>query len=490
MLPAIADRIPWPAFAVAAIAGALALLALSSLLLPPLGFVLLGGVVYSLFALRRPTEAMTLALFFVPFESMALLFPPSAKGQMTFLSTLTIPKMMLLAIFATYFVRITVLRDGRLLRSLSLTPVPLLAVAFVLYTFLSVYNATNMAFLLGQEARFVNSLLLMLLLINLVETKPELYRILAVLTASYFFVSLIGLWEAVTQQHILDLMGIPQNETLYATEASRFRVTGPSGDPDAFAFSLVLGALSTLATFRITRNRWVRLILALMLPIFVLDMVGTGSRAGALWLLAAFGIFWFFVEMRHKSAIGISAVLLIAVVFTLYTLFVSGLAADRYTGESGQKSLLYRIGWMRMCLAMILDHPILGVGTANFLSAYNRYLDPLVPRTPFVAHNSYAQLTAENGIPALLLYLSVFFFAGLALFTCMRRTRDSRFRHVVLCLFCVLCAYALFSGTASTISSELNWLMFAFAVVAWKLYSTEIAATDASLSDPRGSPRT
>ena len=52
---------------------------------------------------------------------------------------------------------------------------------------------------------------------------------------------------------------------------------------------------------------------------------------------------------------------------------------------------------------MIRDHPVAGVGFGRFRSNSMAYSDDL--SRPYMAHNSYLELAADNGIPTLIVFL-------------------------------------------------------------------------------------
>src|SRR5207248_11204226 len=63
----------------------------------------------------------------------------------------------------------------------------------------------------------------------------------------------------------------------------------------------------------------------------------------------------------------------------------------------------------KAALRMIEKHPLIGVGMHNFKSRVLEYEDEAPEQQVLsLAHNSYLEITAEMGIPALLVYLGLF----------------------------------------------------------------------------------
>lgn len=70
------------------------------------------------------------------------------------------------------------------------------------------------------------------------------------------------------------------------------------------------------------------------------------------------------------------------------------------------KSFAYRVEYWRATLAMIGDHPLLGVGPGQFQAVYPHYKLPLASETVADPHNFLLEVAAIAGIPALLLLLA------------------------------------------------------------------------------------
>ena len=143
-----------------------------------------------------------------------------------------------------------------------------------------------------------------------------------------------------------------------------------------------------------------------------LALMLTYSRAGFLGLLAAAG--FILLKSKHK-VLGFIFATLIA--FVLYSYFMPKPYVERISGISQegveeQDRAKGRLVTWRCTIEMIKDHPILGVGFYNAEAMIDRYPDP---KTGIVlqgraAHNTFLQVAAELGVPALILYLLIFIF--------------------------------------------------------------------------------
>lgn len=73
--------------------------------------------------------------------------------------------------------------------------------------------------------------------------------------------------------------------------------------------------------------------------------------------------------------------------------------------DGGMGSVTERLELWRAGLAIVRDHPILGVGFGRYDEAATAYAPNVAG---MVAHNSYVQVAAESGVPGLLAYLGLF----------------------------------------------------------------------------------
>ncbi len=189
--------------------------------------------------------------------------------------------------------------------------------------------------------------------------------------------------------------------------------------------------------------------------------------------------------MRHKFLIGAAAG--IVVVTTALLLSLAGAAStERYTGESGGKSLIYRMGWTKMAFLMIEDHPLVGVGTGNFVTQYNRYSRtvPYVPRSPYWTHNSFLQTWAENGVLAFIAYAGLFVTAAGAMLRVIFTTGDPGLRRLAVLMLSGVCALFFFAGTSNVLENENYWIVFSLVTVISGLARKQIRELEAGSAAP------
>jgi putative inorganic carbon (HCO3(-)) transporter len=176
-------------------------------------------------------------------------------------------------------------------------------------------------------------------------------------------------------------------------------VGGIFGNPNDFALALAMAYPFVFAFAVRSRNLPWRItwLAAMLLIVFII--LSTLSRGGLLALTAAAGVsFWEFgvKGKRHGWLLLVGAVGLAAVLLgdpASYSQRISTIfnPDEDVTGSSAQRRQL-----LDFSLQVTADNPLVGIGAGNF---------PIISGSWLVTHNSYTQLSAEAGIPALILFL-------------------------------------------------------------------------------------
>lgn len=392
--------------------------------------------------------------FAIPFDRLGKLGPESI---------LTWAKLLIGVLVMAYAAHFLVKRDRRPLAVLFRSPLFLLAALTLVFSFVSVINAREYDIFLAQNVRRVSNFVLYILIATIVTSKTLFRRIFYVFLFAYFFVGLTVMYEIATGQSILQTVWGEKDTALeYTLQSGEFRVGGPGGDPDFLAISVLL---PTLVGVSLMFEPISRLTKGLILPVLlmtVVSLLATGSRGGLGALLLGAGILWLFTPMRHKYLL--AAVAATGLVAGVVGLSLAGTAStQRYTGEAGGKSLTFRLGWTKMAILMIEDHPFVGIGTGNFPRVYNRYsvTVPEVPRKAYWTHNSFLQTWAENGVLAFIVYTGLYAIAALTMFRLIRTTTDPELRHLAVLLLSAVAGYFFFAGTSNVLENENYWIVFA-----------------------------
>jgi len=206
---------------------------------------------------------------------------------------------------------------------------------------------------------------------------------------------------------------------------------GPGGmllDNNDFALALCMSIPMQLHLGLAERRPLLRRTVLAMVPLTVLTIMATRSRGGFLALcLSALILAW-----RSRNRVGALALFGLALVGGV--MFAPSSYRERLSTISNYEqevSARSRLDAWAVALKIIEDKPLLGVGFAKFQENYRRY-DPKGPldipgqNNTHVAHNSYLQIWAECGTPALLLYLSLFV---MSFFDLWRVRREAKARY-------------------------------------------------------------
>jgi probable O-glycosylation ligase (exosortase A-associated) len=206
---------------------------------------------------------------------------------------------------------------------------------------------------------------------------------------------------------------------------------GPGGmliDNNDFALALCMSIPMLLHLGLSERRLLLRRTVLAMVPLTVMTIVATHSRGGFLALaLTACVLAW-----RSRNRVG-SFALLVLVLAGGWLLaprsYLERLSTiSEYETEGSAKGRLEAWG---VALHMIQQKPLLGVGYEKFQENYRRY-DPRATSTleggpgTRVTHNSYLEIWAECGTPALFLYLSLMAWSLLDLWR-LRREAAARY---------------------------------------------------------------
>lgn len=428
----------------------------------PIGLVIFGAISLAAFIFYKTHLGIIIGLFAIPFDRLAKITPEG---------TLTVAKVFILLTLIAWFTKTILSKDDRLVTVLFYNFIGVLGVAFLLVSFISIVNALDKALWFGQQIRRTNIVILYMLLLGIIDNKEILKKALWVTLFASFFVSLTGIYELITQTPILSLVGI--STELDIIEGGNIRISGPAGDPDFHAVAMMFPSAIAMYMFYTSRSKFIRGFMIILLALFLTNIFGTGSRGGLIGLALTLGIFWYFAKIKWKLLktflfASITGTIILAVIFA----FPSA-PTSRYTGETGEKTFTYRLGWMDMGFRMIKDHPFIGVGTGNFLEYYNRYIVPTVPKDPDLPHNSFLQIWIENGIIAFFIYIALYLFAIKNLWTVVQGSKDRELQPMAIMLLGAIMGLGFFALTSNVLENENYWILFAYSVIVLMLYQKE-----------------
>jgi O-antigen ligase len=199
------------------------------------------------------------------------------------------------------------------------------------------------------------------------------------------------------------------------------------------------------------------------LAVMCLGVVLTYSRSGLLALIISIIVcVWEYGIKGKRRHIVVSAVLIlvlgmgIALSSSHYRARVESIVLGNIEGSGDKGSLEARKALLKKSLLVALTHPLFGVGPGCFL---------LVDKGWVVAHNTYTELAAESGFPALILFLLAMrsAFKNIALVRKSQKyEEDPEFRLFTQALWAGLAAYLTGACFASTEYNLYPYFMVAY----------------------------
>ncbi|MGI8658270.1 MAG: O-antigen ligase family protein [Candidatus Limnocylindria bacterium] len=181
------------------------------------------------------------------------------------------------------------------------------------------------------------------------------------------------------------------------------RTIGSLGTPGAYTVTLVFGGLLSIHAARGTRSPLIRWILVLIAVATVVGVALSLSRGSWLGAAVAFGGLLFVFPRTVIPAAAAS--LLVGAVLAFGPFSGTFAGVDQRIGDDATAES--RLITNNAAVRMIATQPALGFGYGNFERYDEQFKERLgdIPVQPGSAHNVYLALGAENGAPALVLYL-------------------------------------------------------------------------------------
>lgn len=188
-----------------------------------------------------------------------------------------------------------------------------------------------------------------------------------------------------------------------------------------FAFALVISLPFCFAFLLQGRNLARKLVWAFCSVVMVVALFLTASRSGFIDLVVSGTVcLWHFGVKGRRPHLLIASFVIGSLIFAS----AGGLLKDRFLATTGdvnsevEQRALGSYEERRMLMIRSLDaveyYPLFGIGVRNFMTYSGIWKE---------VHNSYLQIAAEGGIPAIVLYL-LFFWRGFANLRLLRKRND------------------------------------------------------------------
>ncbi|MBK8984680.1 MAG: O-antigen ligase family protein [Chloroflexi bacterium] len=339
-----------------------------------------------------------------------------------------------------------------------------------LVSFASLLYANDAAAAQSAFVNYVKDILIVLVIVMILQKGETLRQVVWALLASGAFLATITTFQHLTGTFTNSYGGFALADVQQIIRGTNdFRIAGPLSSN---YYALILVPLVPLAMDRLWHEKsgWLRLLAGWTLLVSVLSIIFTYSRGGFLALvtvvllmllrmklnrffllaLVLFGLLvWQFLPAQYTDRIG-----------TLGSL----VGAGRDTAVTSEVSFRGRLSETTVAWQMFLDHPILGVGLANFSANYQDYsqnygLDRRLEAR--AAHSLYLEIAAETGLMGLLAFGAIlwFLFRGVAFASqTFKAVNLPDYAHISIALGIALIGYLLGSIFLHLAYARYLWL--------------------------------
>ena len=288
----------------------------------------------------------------------------------------------------------------------------------------------------------------------------------------------VGVWSAQAGVHGL-VKGVTRDMAIEGGQMT------DNNDFMAATVSILPMLLYLAFSYRGKFKGWAKAGGLLIAALSVAAIVFSGSRGAALGL-AASAMLYVALVSRKKLRDGLSLVAIVSVVLLfLPDAFWERMSTIRLGSEQTEGSAQERMHMMTAAFWAVVDKPLFGVGPDCWLAVAEHYSG-----LRFDPHNIWLKLTAEIGIPGLILYLVALGATVRQLFrvrTLATRRRDPESANLATALIMVIIGFLMPSTFLSHPFAEWLWAWLcvanAFAVV-----YREKAARDRRLAAAAGAP--
>ena len=328
-----------------------------------------------------------------------------------------------------------------------------LLLLFLAWTFLSVSWATSHSAVLTSLGRYVPNLVLFVLIYATADKRSHALAVIAMFVVGSSIAAAYGVLS-------------PPNG--YGADVGR--TGGTFGDPNYLAAVLVTALVISFAIAAMRSLAPVLRVASLGAAVLCVAGILLSLSRGGLVALGVALLVSVAISGRWRMRMAIVTAVVALLSISYYAIYASPAARARLTqtdGGSG-RSDIWMVGWR-----MVQAHPLDGVGAGNFRVVSARYL--LQPgltthaqyfiTTPAPAHNTYLEVLAEGGIPALALLLAII---GSSL-RCLQKawlgfrvSGDSEMELLTYAVFAGLAGFLCASFFLSEEYSKQLWLLLAF----------------------------
>ncbi len=370
---------------------------------------------------------------------------------------------------------------GHLRIPLSLKIFLLLLILFILWSSLSLFVAVKPNLSIFHLIQWGKILLLLIFLQYLIVKPSDLQIMVYALISVFIFESGIAVLQIVLH-HSFNLGILADNSGVLSSSAhagSDFRILGTMGNSNDFAKYLNLVIFLFLGLTQAGGSKKRRFFLLLLSGVGIMLLIYTQSRGA--WVAFIIGLLlWLFSGLVFKRGVRFSKnTVLLLVTGLLVFIYPLHYHIQQRLERPDYGSSYSRIPMMQVAWNVIQAHPLLGIGVNNYLYVMTDYDNTEVQITKTfrsTVHNLYLQVTAETGIPGLLLFLLLL----LAVLLRMRKNINfapKKYRQFQLGVFCGFITFLIHSlvdnSDLTQTPSFIFWIYIALSYIIVNLSAQE-----------------
>jgi O-antigen ligase len=290
----------------------------------------------------------------------------------------------------------------------------LLIGTYGLVGFISLLYASNTERVILALNDFWKDAIIAIIVVILLQRGVTFRRVIWSLLLAGIFMGTVSVFQFLTKSFTNNYWGFAQANIMeIVVGTDDYRISGPVGDPNFFAQTMLVLVPLALERMLSERGWFLRILASWALAVSALTVIFTYSRGGFLAMTVTVILIFLFYPPRLKSLplfiiIMVGIVLLIPRsyyerIFTLKEAFQSPTVGFR----TRDLAIRGRASENLTAVEMFKDHPFLGVGLNNYSYNYLDYTKKLgisLTARERAAHNLYLEVAAETGILGLIVF--------------------------------------------------------------------------------------
>jgi O-antigen ligase len=246
-------------------------------------------------------------------------------------------------------------------------------------------------------------------------------------------------------------------------------------DPNDFALNLCIVLPFSVALLMSCRSRVTKILWSSVIGFIIFTIISTVSRGGFLALIVTTVAMWNRFRLGARTISAVSMLFVVSMTFAITAVGPSSFADRLATiaapqteaSASAHQELLMR------SIELTFKHPIFGIGPGQFEE---------VSGTWHVTHNSYTQLSAEAGIPALVMFVALVWGTFKSLRLQNEAYRGTEAWYFVSSLYCAMAGYIVGAFFLSTAYLFFPYILMAYCFAVSRIVTDPLFGAGEKLS--------